>query len=196
MIPFAEQLVARGFEIVATTSTGKSLREAGIEVIDIAEVTKIPEGMDGRLKTISPFVAGGILADRAKHSHLQYLADHGIHEIDLVVVNLYDFAGAVASGASLEETIEKVDIGGPSLLRAAAKNHQWCVPLCDPAEYDSYIKCYNASGGDIDQKFRLETALKVFKLTAAYDELVATYLHQQLEQLMQDRSQVMAEQGI
>lgn len=193
MVPFAKKLVDRSFEIVATTSTGRALDEAGVKVIDIAEVTKIPEGMDGRLKTISPYVAGGILADRGKPSHLEYLAEHGIHEIDLVVVNLYDFAGAVKDGLSLAETIEKIDIGGPSLLRAAAKNHRWCTPLCDPDEYDSYINHYDQGGGKIDEEFALAAAFEVFKLTALYDERVATYLHGQLTEL---RGRKVAEQGI
>ncbi len=194
MVPFAKQLVERDFEIVATTSTGRALREEGLTgIIDIEEVTGIPEGMDGRLKTLSPYVHGGILADRAKSTHLEYLAQHKMHEIDVVTVNLYDFAKAVAAGLSHEEVIEKIDIGGPTLLRAAAKNYRWCTPLCDPKEYDSYIRRYDQGGGKIDEEFGLAAAFEVFKLTALYDEQIATYLHGQLMKLRADK---VAEQGI
>ncbi|CAN5115877.1 hypothetical protein BH11PAT4_BH11PAT4_7710 [soil metagenome] len=176
MIPFAAQLIDRGFEIVSTGTTGDQLRGAGLEIIDIATVTGIPEGMDGRLKTISPFIAGGILADRDKPSHLEYLATHKIGGIDLVVVNLYAFNEALAAGATLVEAIEKIDIGGPSLLRAAAKNNRHCIPLPNPVDYEGYIRLFDETEGRLTPQYRLRKAAEAIRLTADYDNAIANYL--------------------
>ena len=133
---FARSLAARGAQLISTGGTARLLRDAGIPVTDVSDVTRFPEMMDGRVKTIHPHVAAGILAMREKPDHMRALAEHGIAPIDMVVVNLYRFEDVAAkAGATLEELIENIDIGGPTMIRAAAKNYQDVAVVTSPADY-------------------------------------------------------------
>ena len=132
---FAAELSSRGVEIVSTGSTAQTIRDAGVAVTDVAEVTGFTEALDGRVKTLHPSIHGGILADRRRDDHVAQLEDLGIKPFDLVVVNLYPFRETLASGAADDEVIENIDIGGPALIRAAAKNHASVAVVVDPADY-------------------------------------------------------------
>ena len=134
LIPFAKTLAARGIEILSTGGTAKALSEAGLSVVDVADVTGYPEMLDGRVKTLHPAIHGGLLARRSQPDHQAALDRHGIRPIDLLVVNLYPFAATVARGASDEECVENIDIGGPALIRAAAKNHEDVVVVTDASD--------------------------------------------------------------
>ena len=140
-------LAERGVELVSTGGTAKALRDAGLEVRDISDLTGFPEMMDGRVKTLHPKVHGGLLGVRDNPEHAAAMAEHGIGPIDLVVVNLYPFAQTVARGASREEIIENIDIGGPSMVRSAAKNHAFVAIVTDPADYGLIIESLDESGG-------------------------------------------------
>ncbi|MDO6416738.1 bifunctional phosphoribosylaminoimidazolecarboxamide formyltransferase/IMP cyclohydrolase [Sphingomonas sp. BIUV-7] len=160
-------LAAQGVELVSTGGTAKALREAGLDVRDVSDLTGFPEMMDGRVKTLHPMVHGGLLAVRDDPAHAQAMADHGIGAIDLVVVNLYPFQATVAKGAGRDEVIENIDIGGPSMVRSAAKNHAFVAIVTDPADY-----ALVATGStDLDDRKRL--AAKAFASTAAYDSAIA-----------------------
>jgi phosphoribosylaminoimidazolecarboxamide formyltransferase/IMP cyclohydrolase len=135
LVELGQALVAKGVELVSTGGTAKALREAGLAVKDISELTGFPEMMDGRVKTLHPKVHGGLLAVRDNAEHLASMAEHQIGAIDLVVVNLYPFAATVAKGADRDEIIENIDIGGPSMVRSAAKNHAHVAIVTDPADY-------------------------------------------------------------
>ena len=139
LAPFARALVSRGVALVSTGGSARALAEAGLPVTEVAEVTGFPEMLDGRVKTLHPAVHGGLLARRDRPDHLDALAAHGIGEIDLLVCNLYPFAATVASGADRETCIENIDIGGPALIRAAAKNHEFVTVVTDPADYDTVL---------------------------------------------------------
>ena len=140
-------LAGHGVELVSTGGTAQKLREAGLEVRDIADLTGFPEMMDGRVKTLHPKVHGGLLAVRDDPTHAAAMAEHGIGAIDLVVVNLYPFAETVARGAARGEVIENIDIGGPSMVRSAAKNHAYVAIVTDPADYPELIAALDQSGG-------------------------------------------------
>src|SRR3954462_6431878 len=135
----AHALARHNVELVSTGGTAKALREAGLEVRDVADLTGFPEMMDGRVKTLHPKVHGGLLAVRDDPAHAGAMAEHGIGAIDLVVVNLYPFAATVARGAGRDEVIENIDIGGPSMIRSAAKNHAYVAVITDPADYGPLI---------------------------------------------------------
>jgi phosphoribosylaminoimidazolecarboxamide formyltransferase/IMP cyclohydrolase len=176
LVPFAQALAARGVEIVSTGGTAKALSEAGVPVIGISDVTGFPEMLEGRVKTLHPMVHGGILADRDKPDHMATIAEHGIAPIDLVCVNLYPFAATVARpGVTLEDAIENIDIGGPSMVRSAAKNHHGVAIVVDPADYDAVLAELNAAGG-LSLATRKRLAAKAFAHTAAYDAGIADYL--------------------
>jgi phosphoribosylaminoimidazolecarboxamide formyltransferase/IMP cyclohydrolase len=175
IVEFARDLVARGWEIVSTGGTAKLLADAGLSVIPIEQVTGFPEMMDGRVKTLHPAVHGGLLARRDVPAHMAALKQHGIAPIDLVVVNLYPFRETIAKpGVTLEQAIEQIDIGGPSMLRSAAKNHASVFVIVDPADYARVIAALDA-GGD-DPALHRDLAAKVFTHTAAYDGAIAGYL--------------------
>src|SRR5712692_8752763 len=142
LLPLARALAARGVEILSTGGTARSLGEAGIKVTDVAAETRFPEMLDGRVKTLHAALHGGILARRDSAAHREALAEHGIRTIDLVVSNLYPFAATIARGASWDECIENIDIGGPSLIRGAAKNHDFVAVLTDPGDYDEFLAEY------------------------------------------------------
>jgi phosphoribosylaminoimidazolecarboxamide formyltransferase / IMP cyclohydrolase len=170
-------LVERGWELLSTGGTARALRDAGLRVTDVSEVTGHPEMMDGRVKTLHPAVHAGLLARRARQDDLVALGAQGYATIDVVVVNLYPFRETVARGdVSPEEAMEQVDIGGPSMLRSAAKNHQDVWALVDPADYARVLSALDAGDAEASRTLRRELAGKVFAHTSAYDEAVAHYL--------------------
>jgi len=176
LIELARLLVRYQCEILSTGGTAKSLRDHGIPVIEVADFTGFPEMLDGRVKTLHPRIHGGILARRDVPAHVQAMQDHGIAEIDLVVVNLYPFARTVAQGASLDDAIENIDIGGPAMVRSAAKNYKDVAVVTDPADYAAVIEELESSAGAIGAKMRFALAKKAFSHTAAYDSAISNYL--------------------
>lgn len=182
IVEFAKGLKETGFEIVSTGGTKKTLAEHGIEVIGIEEVTKFPEIMDGRVKTLHPNVHGGLLARRNDEAHLAQLAEHHIQPIDLVCVNLYPFQHTIAKpDVTPEEAIENIDIGGPTMLRSAAKNHEFVTVVVDPSDYDIVLAQFSENGEVSGQKKR-QLAAKVFRHTAAYDAVISEYMTQLAEE--------------
>ena len=176
LIPFAQTLVAAGVELISTGGTAKALRDAGLTVKDISEHTGFPEMLDGRVKTLHPKVHGGLLFIRGKESHEVAVHAHGIAPIDLVVVNLYPFEQTVAKpDVSLHDAIENIDIGGPSMLRSAAKNHESVSVVVDPADYVVVAEQIKTSGGTT-LELRRTLAAKVYARTAAYDAAIAAHL--------------------
>ena len=176
LVPFAEVLSRAGVEILSTGGTAKVLREAGIEVMDLSDYTGFPEMLDGRVKTLHPMVHGGLLYLRENDEHVATTKEHGIKPIDLVVVNLYPFEQTVANpNVTLEDAIENIDIGGPSMLRSAAKNHQSVTVVVDPADYGR-VADQVSSGGDTKLELRRELAVKVYSRTSAYDGAIALHL--------------------
>jgi len=176
LVDFARGLAARGFELVSTGGTARTLQQAGLAVIGISDVTGFPEMMDGRVKTLHPLVHGGILARRARPDDLASAARHGITLIDLVVVNLYPFVKAASNPATpFDGLIEEIDIGGPSLVRAAAKNFQDVLVVVSPADYDTVLKELDRSGGPA-RAFRFDLARKAFAHTGSYDTAIASTL--------------------
>jgi phosphoribosylaminoimidazolecarboxamide formyltransferase/IMP cyclohydrolase len=170
----AAGLTKAGVEIVSTGGTAAKLREFGVEVREISEVTGFPEMMDGRVKTLHPNVHGGLLAVRDNADHVAAMEEHGIGAIDLVVVNLYPFEATVAKGAPRDEIIENIDIGGPSMVRSAAKNHEFVAIVTDPADYSELLGQLGEQGGT-DLAFRRKLAAKAYARTAAYDSMIASW---------------------
>ena len=168
-------LAARGVELVSTGGTARALREAGLTVKDVSELTGFPEMMDGRVKTLHPKVHGGILAVRDDPDHAASMVEHGIGAIDLLVVNLYPFEATVAKGAERDEVVENIDIGGPSMVRSAAKNHAYVTILTDPADYAGLLAELDAQGGATTLDFRKAMAAKAFAATAAYDAAISSW---------------------
>jgi phosphoribosylaminoimidazolecarboxamide formyltransferase/IMP cyclohydrolase len=168
-------LAARGVELVSTGGTAKALRDAGLAVKDVSDLTGFPEMMDGRVKTLHPTVHGGLLALRDNPEHVAAMHSHGIGAIDLVVVNLYPFEATVAKGASREEIIENIDIGGPSMVRSAAKNHGFVTILTDPADYPALLEEMAANDGATTTAFRIRMAGKAYARTASYDSAIANW---------------------
>ncbi len=187
LLPFAKALVEKhGYKLLSTGGTSKMLRDAGLPVTDVSEHTGFPEMMEGRVKTLHPLVHGGLLCRRDSAEHLAQAKAHGIALIDLVVVNLYPFEATVAKpDCHFEDAIENIDIGGPSMLRSAAKNHTAVSVVTDPADYDRVL---TAMSGDADDllALRRELALKVFQRTAAYDAAIANYLENHVEPALGD----------
>jgi phosphoribosylaminoimidazolecarboxamide formyltransferase/IMP cyclohydrolase len=168
-------LADRGVELVSTGGTAKALRDAGLTVKDISEVTNFPEMMDGRVKTLHPKVHGGLLAVRDNPEHAKAMADHEIGAIDLVVVNLYPFEATVAKRADRDTIIENIDIGGPSMVRSAAKNHAFVTIVTDPADYEGLLVELEATDGCTTLGFRKLMAARAFALTAAYDSMISQW---------------------
>jgi phosphoribosylaminoimidazolecarboxamide formyltransferase/IMP cyclohydrolase len=171
----AAVLGALGVELVSTGGTAARLRELGHTVRDVADVTGFPEMMDGRVKTLHPMIHGGLLAVRDEESHAAVAADHGIGFIDLVVVNLYPFEKTVAAGAGRDEVIENIDIGGPSMVRSAAKNHRFVACVTDPADYSALLDELQRTGGMTSLALRQKLAATAFARTAAYDAAIASW---------------------
>ncbi|TKB25956.1 IMP cyclohydrolase [Desulfopila sp. IMCC35006] len=173
---FATELAQLGIELLSTGGTAKKLRDAGLAVMDVSEFTGFPEMLDGRVKTLHPKVHGGILNQRANSDHQQQCAAHGLKNIDLIAVNLYAFAKTVADpNCSLADAIENIDIGGPTMLRAAAKNFHDVTVIVDPADYPQVIKEIKASG-NTTLKTRFKLMRKVFALTSVYDTAISEWL--------------------
>jgi len=176
IVEFAKSLERLGIEILSTGGTAKAMRDGGIKVLDISEYTGFPEMMDGRVKTLHPKVHGGLLGRRDNQQDIQMMNIHGIKNIDLVLVNLYQFELTVAKeGCTLEEAVENIDIGGPSMLRSAAKNFKHVTVIVDPSDYSKVLKEITELGGTT-LITRFELAKKVFNLTWQYDRAISNYL--------------------
>ena len=178
LVAFVQGLQNAGWEIIATGGTQKLLEDSGVKTIGISEVTGFPEICDGRVKTLHPKVHGGLLARRDEESHLQALKENGIEFIDLVCVNLYPFRQTIAKeGVSMADAIENIDIGGPSMLRSAAKNYNDVTVVCDPADYDAILAEINATGNTTVET-RGQLSAKAYTHTAQYDACIATYMRE------------------
>lgn len=176
VVEFATALKELGYEIIATGGTMTKLLDSGLEVTNISDVTGFPEICEGRVKTLHPKVHGGLLARRDKESHMAQLAENGIATIDLVCVNLYPFEATIAKeGVTMEEAVENIDIGGPSMLRSAAKNYASVTVVCDPDDYDKVLEEIRAEG-DTTLATRLALSAKAYTHTALYDSHIATYM--------------------
>ncbi len=179
ILQFASALAAMGAELISTGGTARLLRDAGIPVADVSDVTGFPEMLDGRVKTLHPTIAGGILAMRGNPAHMAAIQAHGIAPIDMVVVNLYRFEEVAAkAGAPLAELIENIDIGGPTMLRAAAKNYQDVAVVTAPEDYPTILQELRASGGELSLDTRWRLAKRVFRTTADYDSAISARLEQ------------------
>lgn len=176
IIEFAKGLSELGAEILSTGGTAKLLSENGIKVMEVSDYTGFPEMMDGRLKTLHPKVHGGLLGMRDNPEHIKAMEKHGIKPIDMVVVNLYPFEATVAKGAHFEEVIENIDIGGPTMLRSAAKNHRDVAVITDPDDYSAVLDELRKNSGGLSPETHFRLARKVFELTARYDGAIANYL--------------------
>ena len=178
VVEFARALAEKGVKIISTGGTAKKLGEGGVEVVGIESVTGFPEMMDGRVKTLHPKIHGGLLGLRDKAEHKAAMDKHGIEPIDLVCVNLYPFEATIAKeGCSLEEAIENIDIGGPSMLRSAAKNHKFVTVVTNPAQYDRVIEEMEKNDGAVSEELRSDCARVAFGLTASYDAAISKYLN-------------------
>ena len=175
-VPFARELQKLGYHILSTGGTAKLLLQEGVECQEVADYTGFPEMLDGRVKTLNPKIHAGILARRPDPEHMKALADHDIDPIDLVVVNLYPFEQTIARpDCTFELAIENIDIGGPTMIRAAAKNHESVAVVVDPADYDRVLEEIRREGG-VTTATRLMLAKKVFAHTARYDGMITNYL--------------------
>lgn len=185
--PLLKALNDANIELISTGGTKKTIEQAGYPVLGIEEVTQFPEMLDGRVKTLHPMVHGGLLYRRDLQSHIDQVKEHNIQAIDYVIVNLYPFFETISKpNVSFEEAIENIDIGGPSMLRSAAKNHESVTVICDPSDYPQLIEELNASQ-QTSLAFRKRCATKVFQLTASYDAMIANYLSTQLGDVFPER---------
>ena len=178
---FARKLEAFGVEILSTGGTAKMLKDAGIAVKDVSDHTGFPEIMDGRVKTLHPTIHGGILARRDDDAHKQAMSDNDISDIDLVVVNLYPFVETMQSGKGFEDCIENIDIGGPAMIRAAAKNHEFVAIVTDPQDYDRVLSDMAEHDGAVTYKTRKHLAATAYSLTATYDSNIASWFVSQMD---------------
>src|SRR5881396_1109695 len=173
LIEFAQALAGHGVELVSTGGTAKAIAAAGLQVKDVSDLTGFPEMMDGRVKTLHPKVHGGLLAIRDDPRHRAAMEAHGIAAIDLVVVNLYPFEATVAADSAFAECVENIDIGGPAMIRAAAKNHADVLVVVDPRDYQAVLAELAAHAGATSLELRARCAAKAFARTAAYDSAIA-----------------------
>ncbi len=172
-------LAGFGVHILSTGGTARALSQAGVPVTEVSDHTGFPEMLDGRVKTLHPMVHGGILGIRSRPEHVAAMNQYGIKPIDMVVVNLYAFEKTIENpDCSLSEAIENIDIGGPTLLRAAAKNYQFVTVLTDPENYPEILDEMRRSNGSVSEATNFRLARKVFKLTSAYDRAIAQYMDQ------------------
>lgn len=176
LAPFAEFLVNGGASLISTGGTFKALQDAKLPVTQVSDVTGFPEIMDGRVKTLHPRIHGGILADKDNPAHLAQLAEHGIETFDCICVNLYNFAEAVSKGLNVRDAIEQIDIGGPCMLRAAAKNFHSMLVIPHPQYYPEVRAALEANGGKAPLALRQKMAAATFAATSAYDAMIAEYL--------------------
>jgi phosphoribosylaminoimidazolecarboxamide formyltransferase/IMP cyclohydrolase len=177
---FVKGLAAHGVEILSTGGTAKAIKDAGIDVIDVSDHTGFPEIMDGRVKTLHPKVHGGILSRRSDENHVKAQKDHDIGDIDLVVVNLYPFVETVSSGADYKTCIENIDIGGPAMIRAAAKNHEFVTIITDPQDYQAVLDDMKKLDGSTSYKLRQKLAANAFAMTATYDSNISSWFSREL----------------
>lgn len=176
IVDFAKELASLGYEIISTGGTKKTLQESGVDVIGVSDVTGFPEILEGRVKTLNPMIHGGLLAKFDQSGHSAQMEEHGIDPISIVCVNLYPFQQTIAkSDASVEDAIENIDIGGPAMLRASAKNHQYVTVVIDPADYGTVLSELTENG-ETQAATRRRLAAKVFRHTASYDSLIAEYM--------------------
>ncbi|MEX2036516.1 MAG: bifunctional phosphoribosylaminoimidazolecarboxamide formyltransferase/IMP cyclohydrolase, partial [Xanthobacteraceae bacterium] len=175
LIEFARGLAGHGVELISTGGTAKALKDAGLKVMDVSELTGFPEMMDGRVKTLHPKVHGGLLAIRGNKEHAAAMAAHGIRPIDLLVVNLYPFEATVAKGAAADECIENIDIGGPAMIRAAAKNHGDVAVIVEPEDYAALLSELSQHGGATTLALRKKLAAKAYARTATYDAAISNW---------------------
>ena len=182
LLDFAHGLAELGVELVSTGGTAKGLAEAGLTILNISDITHFPEMLDGRVKTLHPAVHGALLADRSKPEHMETIAQHDITPIDLVVVNLYPFAETIAKpGVTREEAVENIDIGGPSMIRSAAKNHASVAVVVSPSDYPAILAELQKNDGALSQETRTRLAVQAYAHTAAYDATITNYLAAQEE---------------
>ena len=175
IVEFAKDLAALGFEIISTGGTYKLLKEEGIKALEISEVTKFPEMFDGRVKTLNPMIHGGILHRRDLPAHVQVAKEHGIEGIDLVCVNLYPFKETIAKTDDFDDIIENIDIGGPAMVRSAAKNFADVMIVTDVLDYERVIEALKS--GENTLEFRRDLMIKAFEHTGAYDSMIANYMN-------------------
>ena len=177
VVDFAKALEKMGVEILSTGGTAKILAENGVEVIEIGKFTGFPEMLDGRVKTLHPKVHGGILNVRDNPEHRKQMESNGVVDIDLIVVNLYPFEATIAKpDVTLADAIENIDIGGPTMLRSAAKNYKYVTVVTDHADYSDVVECMNANDGATTEELRFKLAKKVFARTAQYDTTISGWL--------------------
>ncbi|MBI5015240.1 MAG: hypothetical protein HZB55_07080 [Deltaproteobacteria bacterium] len=177
VVEFARQLRERGVEILSTGGTARSLQEAGLDVTEVSAYTGFPEMLDGRVKTLHPKIYGGILGLRDRPDHAATMQEHGIEPIDLVAVNLYPFERTVAgAGCTVEEAVEQIDIGGPCMIRASAKNHRFVTVVVDPTDYPRVIADMDRQGGAVSRELNFELAVKAYRRTSEYDAAIAGWL--------------------
>src|SRR6478609_8792080 len=192
LVELGKALAAHGVAILSTGGSAKALREAGLTVVEVSDHTGFPEIMDGRVKTLQPAIHGGILARRTDAGHKKAMNDHRIAGIDLVVVNLYPFEATVARGADFATCIENIDIGGPALIRASAKNHDFVTVVVDPADYGAVIDELAANKGATTLALRRKLAAKAYARTASYDSAIAAWFAKQEGEAFSERLTISA----
>ncbi len=180
VVEFAKELEKLGYEIISSSGTARILRENGVKVTEVSEITGFPEIMGGRVKTLHPKIHGGLLAVRNNPEYMKQLEEHNIIPIDIVAINLYPFEETVKKGADLDEIIENIDIGGPAMVRASAKNHKFVTIIVDPSDYENVIKELKENG-QTTLETRRKLALKAFRHTAVYDSIISEVLNEKLE---------------
>jgi phosphoribosylaminoimidazolecarboxamide formyltransferase/IMP cyclohydrolase len=177
LLDFAKELNSLGVQIISTGGTAKTIAAEGVPISSVSEITQFPEMLDGRVKTLHPAIHGGILADRSKPEHMQTIASHHIRPIDMVVVNLYPFRETISRpGVGLAEAIENIDIGGPAMVRSAAKNFNAVAVVVSPDDYKVVFTELKANNGELSQETRYQLAIKAFRHTADYDAAIVDYL--------------------
>ena len=196
LIEFASALVRHDIQLVSTGGTAKALREGGFEVIDVATVTGAPEILDGRVKTLHPGVHGGLLARRDLPAHMETIDEHNIPPIDLLAVNLYPFEATIAKDAGYDQSVEMIDIGGPAMIRAAAKNHGSVTVITNPSDYKDVIEALDTGEGRTSLALRKALAAKAFARTAAYDSAIAAWFAKQQGEQLPERLTILAERQL
>lgn len=181
IVDFARKLEKLDIEIISTGGTAKTLKEAGIKVTNVSDITGFPECLDGRVETLHPRIHGGLLAVRDNEDHMRQMKELGIEPIDMVVINLYPFKKTIEKpGVTLAEAIENIDIGGPAMLRASAKNYKYVTVVIDPSDYETILEEIKENG-EVSYITKLKLAQKVFEHTSQYDRLISDYLEGQLK---------------
>ncbi len=180
-VEFAKGLSEFGVQFLSTGGTAKILREAGLNVMDVSEYTGFPEMLDGRVKTLHPKVHGALLGLRSNSEHVETMKKFGIEPIDMIVVNLYPFKETISRpDCTFEDAIENIDIGGPTMLRSAAKNFQSVTVIVEPADYDRVLAEMKENGGEVSYETNMKLAYKVFKTTSGYDKMISDYLEKRV----------------